>query len=178
MSVCHWGYCGRQSEINNIHCCHLIWEGVLTNPTNPFIHRVGKWFLGVFAPPSLQDWDEEGIQNFNSSSPDPNTLSQYAVDFGLYVWASVYVGSFPNKQAWGLCWFPRQALPVRGLGYQPAAQWASNSIAGEVQLGWKQRQQYTFFCCFVFNCFHLYIWSIFLKNTSLCRCSLVDFLSS
>lgn len=44
-----------KAEINNIHCSHLISEGVLTNPTNIFIHHVGKLFPEVFAPPSFQD---------------------------------------------------------------------------------------------------------------------------
>lgn len=82
------------------------------------------------------------------------SLAVCAADLGLCVCVCVYSWApFQTNKPEFCADFPDKLFLLVAQDVSQLPQWASDSIPGEVQLGWKQRQHYTFFFGFLITSF-------------------------
>lgn len=150
----------------------LTFPNLVCSIVNLLCSGFSSWPCGPAIPESKSEWGKVSVEDFDPS------LAVCAADLGLCACLCVYLWApFQTNKPEFCADFPDKLFLLVAQDVSQLPQWASDSIPGEVQLGWKQRQQYTFFFGFLITSLSVFE-AFFLKKTSLCRCCLTDFLSS
>lgn len=131
----------------SLYKCSLTWSVSLT--VSLLWSGFPSWPHGPAIPESKSDWGKVSVEDFGPLSPSPVPLlsvlqTSVCVCVCVYLWAP-----FQTNKPEFCADFPDKLFLFVAQDVSQFPQWASNSIPGEVQLGWKQRQQYTFFFGFL-----------------------------